>query len=1518
MSWKTSFERFVKTGKKIDLWKGIEGSFLKGLSPVTRDALPVDVNIEKGWETLKATSWNRRRRKLLLSSTRWLVQLCPHQEGAPSFASLEDNGLTCITVSGRIPREMFGVLLWGAATGRIEVIVGAGGYASSSDETTKERLAQMILLYVVTRFGSPSRRTGFVCVGPEMMSPGGPEEAVMGEFESLAGMKSQKFDQGALGGGPRRSSRLLSNYDLNHLDGLRQPEEGSCGEKDTSRQWPRQLEVHVQKVVGEARFAPTTGSLRAMTKQAWEDHARSGHYPYRRDCLQCVLHGATGHRHKRIEHPSMFVLTTDISGPFKQEGLNANARGDKRKKAKMKHLLVGRFSIPKAYVTGAWDTVRDSREEVEYVDLGDFMKEMEGDQVPNEADEEDDDYVLSDGEECPPLPQELQPQETRIVRYDDDDEVMDRLDEEGKELLVDPEVVARVARKASEEEKPEEEVKPLPEDFKPPEKAFLKFAVPLPDVKGPTVMSAVQKIVLYLKDLNIPVLRFHSDRASQFTSKEMVQWFHKESIRVTTSVPGVPQGNGGAENAVKTVKQQARTMLGAARLGEEFWPLAVMAATAMDRAKVLSQVTKLAATFGTRVYVKRKKYADKRLPLRMEFEPRWREGIYMGLSDQVDEGHLVYVDGTFLHTKNVRPAKDLVDPGIPEAREPLLVEEADHQPARIRLREKTTIKALDTKQRDDWSENLNDPEAFAKELIYEEIDVDEEVIARLFEMLPKTRTTRNVNPEKEDGEDEKVAPMDWSAGAFVHGGVLGLKKGTKKFPYTTRVVNQFIASKLGNCAGELPTWTTFSLFGNILAGPHRDSHNFASSSSYLIPVSSFDGGGLWVEGLEEGKEVITKKGKNGYVVEFPIVNGEKGPIEFHPRKLHSTMLWKGFRLVVAAYTVRNFDRVSSADQDMLTDLGSNIPGNLAEPQKEVALKKLTGPDPDQAPPQGEQPNLMLRVDVTHLRMEPEEWYEWKGAMTRDANNMTEGLVEHWRAIAPMDNEPDTWIPSTIFQDLERDSVEEPDVLMVATDGSLLHLARVLAIHSVDLVGSYENGELEGERITVARTNNHILHKEQFILFWEVRRIVPMDSPRPLVQIPTNRNGPADPGDPRLPNRRNEPDQPEPRLATFKKIDEEPAVENDDKFFMEVDLEEDSHIQAKKANVQELYTENLEKLLSALKAPLQVVHTCDPREASQHLESWKPALKKEIKAMEEMKAIRRLRGKEAKEFRENPESVIVPSKLVYTAKPPSKETKEWFRRRVRAVACGNFEQERPEGFGDLYAAGASIDAVRGVLAEANYKKWSAATDDIKNAFLTAPLVEGDGKGRYAMEPPRAAVRAGLADDDELWVVDAAVYGFKKSPRWWTVFRNSVTKNATWTDDDGDVYHLEMAKTDLNLFKVWKEDVNSGKKAITGYVVFYVDDILAVGTPATLDGFFGWLNEHWETSGREDVLPGCQPVRFLGLELSINEEGEFCVSQQGYLQELLRLRQPNSYSKVPIAKDNAYIEEGNLEDPEPKAL
>ena len=89
-----------------------------------------------------------------------------------------------------------------------------------------------------------------------------------------------------------------------------------------------------------------------MTPEKWKEHVRAGHYPARRDCLQCVMHGATGHRHTRIEHPSLFCLTVDITGPFRTQGEDPGARGDRAKAAKMKYLLVAKFTIPESYVTG--------------------------------------------------------------------------------------------------------------------------------------------------------------------------------------------------------------------------------------------------------------------------------------------------------------------------------------------------------------------------------------------------------------------------------------------------------------------------------------------------------------------------------------------------------------------------------------------------------------------------------------------------------------------------------------------------------------------------------------------------------------------------------------------------------------------------------------------------------------------------------------------------------------------------------------------------------------------------------------------------------------------------------------------------------------------------------------------------------------------------------------------------------------------------------------------------------------
>ena len=76
-----------------------------------------------------------------------------------------------------------------------------------------------------------------------------------------------------------------------------------------------------------------------------------------------------------------------------------------------------------------------------------------------------------------------------------------------------------------------------------------------------------------------------------------------------------------------------------------------------------------------------------------------------------------------------------------------------------------------------------------------------------------------------------------------------------------------------------------------------------------------------------------------------------------------------------------------------------------------------------------------------------------------------------------------------------------------------------------------------------------------------------------------------------------------------------------------------------------------------------------------------------------------------------------------------------------MACGNFSGESAEELGDVYSAGATIDLVRICLAEKNAHKGN---DDIKTAFLRAPIPDLPNGRKYAMEPPKAMIRAGLAE------------------------------------------------------------------------------------------------------------------------------------------------------------------------------
>ena len=108
----------------------------------------------------------------------------------------------------------------------------------------------------------------------------------------------------------------------------------------------------------------------------------------------------------------------------------------------------------------------------------------------------------------------------------------------------------------------------------------------------------------------------------------------------------------------------------------------------------------------------------------------------------------------------------------------------------------------------------------------------------------------------------------------------------------------------------------------------------------------------------------------------------------------------------------------------------------------------------------------------------------------------------------------------------------------------------------------------------------------------------------------------------------------------------------------------------------VYTPNIESLLDSLQEPLSVVHTVDPRDAEQNCTKWMPPIHKEIGVIE--RAVQRLPPDEVRSggWLRRKEVKVVPSKFVFTVKPPD------------PPCTGRPSSRRPRGPGQLQAQSSS--------------------------------------------------------------------------------------------------------------------------------------------------------------------------------------------------------------------------------------
>ena len=97
---------------------------------------------------------------------------------------------------------------------------------------------------------------------------------------------------------------------------------------------------------------------------------------------------------------------------------------------------------------------------------------------------------------------------------------------------------------------------------------------------------------------------------------------------------------------------------------------------------------------------------------------------------------------------------------------------------------------------------------------------------------------------------------------------------------------------------------------------------------------------------------------------------------------------------------------------------------------------------------------------------------------------------------------------------------------------------------------------------------------------------------------------------------------------------------------------------------------------------------------------------------------------------------------------------------RWCVCGNYQDSNGD---ERYAGGADGNQIRAQVRIAALKGWTVNGTDIRVAFLNAP--KRDETRITAMEAPTVFKKLGLAGQDDVWIIQKAVYGKKPSQVSW---------------------------------------------------------------------------------------------------------------------------------------------------------
>ena len=203
----------------------------------------------------------------------------------------------------------------------------------------------------------------------------------------------------------------------------------------------------------------------------------------------------------------------------------------------------------------------------------------------------------------------------------------------------------------------------------------------------------------------------------------------------------------------------------------------------------------------------------------------------------------------------------------------------------------------------------HDPaEEYAEDLLAKHSDIQPNQIRKIFGLVKRGSAPRGIVPSDD---------LPFAVSCFRRGGVAGLLKSTKEYPFVTRALNQFAQRK---APGHV--YTTINLLHNVSADPRKDSHN-AGIDHVGISLGGFSGWGVWVEDpAGKDKCPFPSLSQIGKFLSF-----KKGVIKFSAKnRLHATQSWTGDRLVMLLRAVKDPASLQSDVFDSLAGAGFPLDG----------------------------------------------------------------------------------------------------------------------------------------------------------------------------------------------------------------------------------------------------------------------------------------------------------------------------------------------------------------------------------------------------------------------------------------------------------------------------------------------------------------------------------------------------------------------------------------------------------------